>query len=79
MKELELTFKGDLVIDEETLNQAGLTHRVRLLVQKGEIRILPEAAPSIEELVDELAGALGEENADQYDFGLKLGGWHEAR
>lgn len=74
VKELEVRVEGDLVIAEATLDEAALGKRLRLLVQKGETRILPEEANGPETILDELAGALGQEAAAAYDFGLKVGG-----
>ena len=68
-----------LVVDQKTLAEAGLTGRLRLIVQPGEIRILPEALPDPKRVLDELAGCLGQEPATEYDFGPKIGGWYEAR
>jgi hypothetical protein len=79
VRELERTMDGDLVIAAETLNEAGLTQHVRVLVQQGEIRILPDARVKAAATLDELAGALGQEAATSYDFDLKVGSWYEAR
>ena len=68
-----------LVVDQQTLAEAGLKGRLRLIVQQGEIRILPEAGPDLERMVDELVGCLGQEPAKEYDFSLKIGGLYEAR
>ena len=78
-KELEVQVNGDLVITEATLNEAGLGRRLRLVVREGEIRVLPEEEESPETILDELAGALGQESATDYDFGLKVGGLYETR
>jgi hypothetical protein len=79
VRELERTADGDLIIAGEALDEAGLTQHVRLLVQDGEIRILPEARDQAAATLDELAGALGEEAATSYNFDLKVGSWYEAR
>jgi len=68
-----------LVVDQQTLAEAGLKGRLRLIVQQGEIRIVSEAAVEPERVLDELAGCLGQEPATQYDFNLKIGGLYEAR
>ena len=68
-----------LVVDQKILAEAGLTGRLRLVVQPGEIRILPEAEPDLEKTLDELMGCLGQEPAEEYDFNLEIGGWYEAR
>jgi hypothetical protein len=75
----EVTANEYLVVDQKTLNEAGLTGRLRLVVQPGEIRILPEATPDPKKILDELAGCLGQEPATEYDFGFKIGGLYEAR
>ena len=79
VKDIEIMAEGDLIIDQETLNEAGLGTHLRLLVQTGEIRILAEGPISPETVLEELAGSLGQEPATGYDFGLKLGGLYEAR
>jgi len=62
-----------LLLEEPLLRKARLGRRVRIVVQEGEIRILP-AEEDWEKVLDELAGCLGEEAAQNYDFKLKLGG-----
>lgn len=68
-----------LTLDRKTLEEAGLHGRLRLLIQPGEIRILSEAPGDPEQVLDDLAGCLGQESATAYDFGLKIGGLYEAR
>jgi hypothetical protein len=68
-----------LTLDRKTLEEAGLHGRLRLLIQPGEIRILPEAPGDLEQVLNNLAGCLGQEPATAYDFGLKIGGLYEAR
>lgn len=68
IEEIEIVAEGNLVVDQETLDAAGLGRHLRLIIQKGEIRILPEASVAPEELLDELAGCLGQESATEYDF-----------
>lgn len=79
VKEIEVEAEGNLVVDQETLGAAGLGKRLRLIIQKGEIRILSETAFDPEEVLEDLAGCLGQEAATEYDFQLKIGGLHEAR
>jgi len=79
VKELEIVTEGDLVVDREALKAAGLGTRLRLVIQKGEIRILPETPSDPEKLLDDLAGCLGQELATEYNFDLKIGGLYEAR
>lgn len=69
----------DLVIAQEDLREAGLGRSLRLVIRRGEIRIVTEPASDEEKLLEELAGCLGQEPASDYDFGLKIGGWYEAR
>lgn len=79
VKAVKLQPQGDLVIDRRILEEAGLKRQVKLLVQDGEIRILPEDEVNPEKILDELAGCLGSEPAGEYDFGLEVGGLYEAR
>jgi hypothetical protein len=72
VKEIDIGTQEELVVDHEMLKEAGLSGRLRLLVQEGEIRILPEVAPDPKQIVAELAGCLGEEQASEYDFQLKF-------
>lgn len=69
----------DLVIAHNDLREAGIAHTLRLVIQKGEIRIIAEQEPDEEGLLEELAGCLGRESASEYDFGLKIGGGYETR
>jgi hypothetical protein len=78
MKEVTVKVQGDLVVPA-TLGEAGLSGRLRLIVQPGEIRILPEPTSDAEDVVQELAGCLGHEPATAYDFHFKLGSLYEAR
>ena len=82
VKQLEVEPRGNLIIDQQTLREAHLSGNLRILVHKGEIRIVPETAPGSEKALadlDDLAGCLGQESAADYDFVLKIGGLHEAR
>ena len=56
MKEVTVKVQGDLVVPQATLGEAGLSGRLRLIVQPGEIRILPEPTSEAEDVVQELAG-----------------------
>lgn len=78
-KEIEVIPKGDLIVEQEMLRAAGLTGRLRLIVQSGEIRVLPELVLDSVKKLEELAGCLGRESATEYDFQLKIGGFYEAR
>ena len=48
MKEVTVKVQGDLVVPQATLGEAGLSGRLRLIVQPGEIRILPEPTSEAE-------------------------------
>jgi hypothetical protein len=78
-KEIEVVSTGDLVVEREMLREAGLSGRLRLIVQKGEIRVLPGLVLDSLKKLEELAGCLGRESATEYDFRLKIGGLYEAR
>ena len=78
-KEIEVIPRGDLVVKQRTLREAGLTGRLRLIVQEGEIRVVPEIVPNPEKVLKNLAGCLGRESATEYDFRLKIGRIYEAR
>jgi len=43
LKELDVTPGGELIIGHAALKEAGLAGRVQLIIQAGEIRIVPEA------------------------------------
>ncbi len=77
VKDVRMAEEG-LLLEKPLLRQARLGQRVRIVVQEGEIRILP-AKENWEKVLDELAGCLGEESVQEYDFKLKIGGFYEAR
>jgi hypothetical protein len=79
VKAVNVSAKENLVVDKNLLEEAGLTGRLRLIIQKGEIRILSESDQDAETMLEELAGCLGYEPATEYDFHLKIGGLYEAR
>jgi hypothetical protein len=79
MKEVTVIVGDKLVLEPEMLQEAGLRGRLRILIRSGEIRILPLPSTVPEDLVQELAGCLGQEPAAAYDFDLKLGGLYEAQ
>lgn len=79
VQQIEVMTDQDLHIDHELLKQAGLQGQLRVIVQPGEIRILAERIENADEILDKLAGCLGQEKATEYDFGLKIGGLYEAR
>lgn len=78
-KDIEIIPKGDLVVERQTLREAGLTGRLRLIVRKGEIRVVPESGLDPANVLENLAGCLGRESAAEYDYQLKIGGIYEAR
>ena len=77
VRDIRIAEEG-LLLEEPLLRKAHLGPYVRIVVQKGGIRILP-AEEDWEQVLDELAGCLGEEPAQNYDFKLKIGGFYEAR
>ena len=79
VQERTVVVEGELVLPRETLAEAGLRGRLRLLIHPGEIRILPEGPVDPKQLLEDLAGCLGQEAATAYDFSLKIGGLYEAR
>jgi hypothetical protein len=79
MKEVTVIADDALILEPEMLQEAGLHGRLRVLISSGEIRILPLPPASPEDLVEDLAGCLGQEPAAAYDFNLKVGGLYEAR
>ena len=81
VKDVSVSTESNLIIDKESLKAAGLGQRLQLVIKKGEIRILPEASTALDpaQVLDELAGCLGQEDVDSYDFSLKIGGLNEAR
>lgn len=78
-REIAVEVEGALVVPRELLNEASLGKRVRLIVRKGEISILPEEHADPHKILDELAGCLGEEPFESYDFDLEIEGFYEAR
>ena len=67
------TAKKGLLIEEPLLRKAHLDQRVRVVVLESEIRILP-AEEDWEQVLNELAGCLGEEPVQDYDFEFKARG-----
>lgn len=78
-KEIEVFAEGKLVVPKDTLEEAGLRGSLRLIIQQGEIRILPQSKTAPESVLEDLAGCLGNEPVADYDFRLKIGGLYEAR
>lgn len=76
-----LSREGDLLIPRHLMARYGLRAgtKVTLELDETEIRILPERSQPADQLLDALAGCLGQESAQDYDFDLKIGGLYEAR
>ena len=72
-----LSHEGDLLIPRHLMARYGLRAgtKVTLQLDETEIRILPEHNQSADQLLDALAGCLGQEPVQAYDFDLKLGGY----
>ena len=79
VKEKEVIAEKDLVIRREILDEANLGKRIRLIIQEGEIHILPKPPFDAQRTLEEPAGCLGHEPATAYDFHLKIGSLYEAR
>jgi hypothetical protein len=79
IKAIEVASGEDLIVEREALREAGLKGRLQLVVQKGEIRIMANETFDPIEVLEELAGCLGQEPIEDYDFQLKIGGLYEAR
>jgi len=79
VKVVPMAPQTDLRIERGFLEEAGLKGPLRLIVGRGEIRILPMETTEALRMLDELAGCLGQEPATAYDFQLKIGGLYEAR
>lgn len=79
IKQIKLTPQGDLIVDQDALKEAGLVGRAQLIIQAGEIRIVPETPFDPKAVLEDLAGCLGQESAEEYDFQLKIGNYYEAR
>jgi hypothetical protein len=78
-KEKEVTVEKDLVIGRDILDEANLGKHLSLIIQEGEIHIVPKSVVDPQKALEELAGCLGREPATAYDFHLKIGGLYEAR
>ena len=78
-KEKEVTAEKDLVIGRDILDEANLGKNLSLIIQEGEIHIVPKPLLNAQKTLEELAGCLGQEPATAYDFDLKIGGLYEAR
>jgi len=81
-KKKEVTAEKDLVIGRDILDEANLGEHLSLIIQEGEIHIVPIVPKPLldaQQALEELAGCLGQEPATAYDFHLKIGGLYEAR
>jgi hypothetical protein len=79
IKQIEVPRQGDLVVNRDLLKEAGLEGRAQLIIRAGEIRIVPEPPLNAEIILDDLAGCLGQEPVENYDFQMKIGQYYEAR
>lgn len=81
-RQMRITRRTDekgLVLESDLLQDARLGRRIRVIVQEGEIRLLPEREEDDwQDTLDELAGCLGHEPVEAYDFDLKLKHPYEA-
>ena len=75
---LEVNLKDGLMIAPEVLTRANIRERAQLIIKEGEI-LIKSAEFDAQRLLDELAGCLGEEKAEEYNFDLKRDGWYETR
>ena len=79
VKVVQVPANADLVIEHRILEEAGLRDHLQIVAKEGQIHILSVEETEAERTLEELAGCLGEEPATAYDFGLKIGGFYEAR
>ena len=67
-----------LLLEMELLQKARLGQNVQIVVQRGEIRLLPvEEKKDWQKALDDLSGCLGTERVGGYDFDLKLRNLYE--
>lgn len=78
-KKKEVTAEKDLVIGRDILDEANLGKHLSLIIQEGEIHIVPKPLIDAQQALEELAGCLGQEPATAYDFSMKIGGLYETR
>jgi len=78
-KKKEVIAEKDLVIGRDILDEANLGKHLSLIIQEGEIHIVPKPVFDAQQALEELAGCLGQEPATAYDFNMKIGGLYEAR
>ena len=69
---------GTLVIPSDIARQFGLAPHQVVVVEKRNDVILVSPEETADHLLDELDGCLGQERAEAYDFGLKIGGLIDA-
>ncbi len=76
-KYMEISAAGDIIISEAILKKAGLNGYLQILIGDGEIRILSKKQDDDpEKILEELAGCMGDEPAEHYDFNLKTEGFY---
>lgn len=49
IKKIELTPQGDLIVDQDALQEAGLVGHAKLIIQSGEIRIVSNTESKLDE------------------------------
>ncbi len=63
--------KKGLLLEVELLREAHLGQHIQIVVQSGEIRLLPAGEEeNWREILDDLAGCLGTERVEDYDWFL---------
>jgi hypothetical protein len=70
--------KEGLLLEVELLREAHLGQHVKVVVQSGEIHLLPAEEEDWQKILDDLAGCLGTERVADYDFDLKIRNPYEA-
>lgn len=75
-KYMEISAAGEIIISEAVLEEAGLNGSLQILIGDGEIRILSKKQDDPEKILEELAGCMGNEPAEHYDFNLKTEGFY---
>ncbi|OQX26572.1 MAG: hypothetical protein BWK80_09670 [Desulfobacteraceae bacterium IS3] len=75
-KYMEISAAGDIIISEDILKKAGLNGYLQILIGDGEIQIVAKKQDDAEKILEELAGCMGNEPAEYYDFNLKTEGFY---
>ena len=74
-----MVIEQDMVVGEKMQHEADQENKHSIFVQQGDTCILPPAQTDPKQMIEMLAGSLGKEAAEEYDFLLKIGGLYEAR